>query len=75
MGQVISNDNWDSYSSNLNLALAAISALCSAKALSASEFISVVAHIKEWPSNTPSFGMLESNIFNIYKLMLNDNYV
>lgn len=59
MGQEITNDNWDSYSSNLSLALAAISALCSAKALSASEFISVVAHIKEWPSNAPNFGMLE----------------
>lgn len=67
MGQEITYDNWDSYSSNLNVALAAISALCSAKALSASEFISVVAHIKEWPSNAPNFGMLKCNFINNYE--------
>lgn len=59
MGQVKTSDNWDSYSSHLNLALSAISALCSAKPLSASEFASVVSFIKEWPSNTPSFGMFK----------------
>lgn len=57
MDHIKTNDNWDSYSSHLNLALAAISALCSAKPLSASEFVSVVAFIKEWPSNSPALGM------------------
>ncbi|XP_026807089.1 E3 ubiquitin-protein ligase UBR4 isoform X1 [Rhopalosiphum maidis] len=55
MGQVNANDNnWDSYSSHLNLALAAISALCSGKPLNSSEFVSVVMCIKEWPSNNAS---------------------
>lgn len=59
MTQVKTSDNWDSYSSHLNLALAAISALCSAKQLSASEFVSVVAFIKDWPSNAPTYGELQ----------------
>jgi len=58
MGQVNANDNnWDSYSSHLNLALAAISALCSVKPLNSSEFVSVVMCIKEWPSNSSTSGI------------------
>jgi len=58
MGQVNANDNnWDSYSSHLNLALAAISALCSGKPLNSSEFVSVVMCVKEWPSNSPNLGI------------------
>lgn len=59
MGEIKANDNWDNYSSHLNLALAAISALCSAKPLSTSEFVSTTLFIKEWPSNAPTFGMLK----------------
>ncbi|VVC25973.1 Hypothetical protein CINCED_3A011321 [Cinara cedri] len=55
MGEVKTSDNWDSYSSYLNLALAAISALCSAKPLSVSEFVSATLFIKEWPFNAPIF--------------------
>lgn len=59
MGQVNANDNnWDSYSSHLNLTLAAISALCSGKPLNSSEFVSIVMCIKEWPSNNvPTIGL------------------
>lgn len=66
------SDNWDSHSSHLNLALAAISALCSAKPLSASEFVSVVAFIKEWPSDSPMLGMFGINNFLVKKL---SNYI
>lgn len=54
------NDLRDSYSSHLNIALSAISALCSAKPMNASEFVCVIAFIKEWwPSNASTFGMRE----------------
>lgn len=58
MEQLKSNNNLDCYSSHLNLALTAISTLCSAKPISPSEFVSVITLIKEWPSNNlPSNGM------------------
>jgi len=59
MEQVNTNDDWDNYSSHLNLVFASISALCSAKPMSASEFVSVVALIKEWPSNSIDSGIQE----------------
>lgn len=58
MGQIKITDSWDGYSTHLNLALAAIAALCSGKPISTTEFISVVAFLKEWPSNAPVFGEL-----------------
>jgi len=70
MEQVNTNDNWDNYSCHLNLIFAAISALCSAKPMNASEFVSVVALIKEWPSNSPNLGILEF-FFCLYS---NNNY-
>lgn len=77
MGEVKTNDNWDNYSSYLNLALAAISALCSAKPLSTSEFVSTTLFIKEWPFNAPTFGMFEFEFFLIiikYSVILLFNY-
>lgn len=59
MEQVKTSDNWDSYSSYLNFALGAIAALCSAKPLSTTEFISIVSFIKEWPSSAPVVGLLK----------------
>lgn len=61
MGQVKITDNWDGYSTHLNLALAAIAALCFAKPISTTEFISVVSFLKEWPSNAPISGKLSNH--------------
>ncbi|XP_050533339.1 E3 ubiquitin-protein ligase UBR4 [Daktulosphaira vitifoliae] len=62
MEQIRESDGLDLCSSNLNLSLAAISALCTAKPLNTSEFVSVVAFIKEWPSNnTPLYGDNEND--------------
>lgn len=57
LGQMRTSEYWDSCSSHLTIALAAISALCSAKPMNVSEFVSVIAFLKDWPSNVPSFGM------------------
>lgn len=70
MEQVKTSDNWDSYSSYLNFVLGAIAALCSAKPLSTTEFISIVSFIKEWPSSAPVVGLLKHLFFinnQIYK--------
>lgn len=56
--QINEHDNWDNFASHLNLIFAAISALCSAKPLSTSEFVSVVTLVKEWPTISASnFGI------------------
>lgn len=57
------SDTWDSYSSHLNFALSAISALCTAKPMNASEFVSIISFIKEWPSNVSTFGMIKCLFF------------